>query len=104
MNANYILDLFKEFLHIPAYAGLTFLWIMTLRMQEHKNTKAQKIMFLSFIISVSYGILNEFVQLHVPGREFSTGDMMRNALGAGIVLLIFYKKFCHFGSNEKIKS
>jgi hypothetical protein len=42
-----------------------------------------------FTLVVLFGILNEFVQATTPGREFSVADMLRNALGAGLVITTF---------------
>ncbi len=82
-----------NFLHIPAYSVLAFFLIQTLHGHalSWKTGGERCVLFLVFGLAVSFGILNEFVQASVPGREFSLGDMLRNALGA-ILTISFYKK------------
>ena len=76
---------FKNFLHFPAYGGLAWLWIKTF------NSVGFRALALSFLIAVSWGVLNEFVQSHTPNRYFSVEDMMVNALGAGLTLALARK-------------
>lgn len=100
-----------NFLHIPAYAGLEFFLFFTLRNflisltgghlpQTCKQIVfdtpqltiiAYKFLFLSFLIAVLFGVLNEFIQAHVPGRDFSVADMVRNAFGAGLMAAGIWK-------------
>lgn len=44
---------------------------------------------LIFLTATVYGVINEFIQAGVPGRFFSVGDMLRNALGAGLAVWLF---------------
>lgn len=86
------LDIVCNYLHIPAYAGLTFLLFFVVRNFAFQYkisalTQARQ-MALVFMLAVLYGILNEFVQAHVPDRSFSYADMCRNALGAGGMLVV----------------
>ncbi|MFP4473264.1 MAG: VanZ family protein, partial [Candidatus Omnitrophota bacterium] len=83
-------DAFRNFLHIPAYFGLAALLFTT--MKHYKGRAGglipDHIARWSFWIPVCYGIINEFVQSHVPGRTFSIGDMLRNALGAFLAVWV----------------
>ena len=87
-----ILSAVFNFLHIPAYSGLTFLLFGTLYTYaaHHKMMVPNyRLLYLSsFIIAVIYGVLNEFVQANIPGRTFGVDDMARNALGAGLSLAL----------------
>ena len=74
------LEIFKNFLHLPAYGGLGFLLFHSL------SSSIRKIQIQAFMIAVAYGILNEFVQSCIPYRYYSYQDMCVNALGAGIVI------------------
>jgi len=90
--------LVMNLLHIPAYSLLTYFFLRTAS-AECASTPGSgdgipgrttfMISALVFTAAVCFGIFNEFVQAHVPGREFSIGDMLRNALGAGLTLFIF---------------
>lgn len=74
---NYALD----FAHFPVYCVLTFLlW----NVFNQANFFSQTIVF---VIACCFGIFNEFVQLHVPGRSFSVKDMAVNAFAALFVLV-----------------
>jgi len=42
----------------------------------------------TWIAVTLFGVLNEFIQLHVPGRFFSIGDMINNAFGALVGILV----------------
>jgi len=98
-----------DLLHIPAYSGLTFLLVMSFRpviVSEAKQSQFKSedrfqpvpsnatsspnliINIFTFIIAVAYGILNEFIQAHVPGRDCSLWDASRNALGSGAMLAL----------------
>ena len=103
-----------DFLHIPAYSVLAYFFLQTLyafRFLSNDTVSShfpgdktyferffsltnhlRTIQLLVFSAAVCFGILNEFVQAHIPGREFSVGDMLRNALGAGLTLYFFRNK------------
>ncbi len=73
----------QNFLHIPLYAGLTLLWLWTLS----RWASRQLVVFsAAFSLAVIYGALDEFHQLHVPGRFASLVDIALNALGAGLAI------------------
>ena len=75
----------KNFLHIPAYFGLTFLLLGTLgRLRWRTRISA-------FVIAVGYGAVNEIVQAFVPGRSCSLDDVGRNAVGALVAIGLFWK-------------
>jgi hypothetical protein len=106
--------LVMNLLHIPAYSILTYFFLRTFyafrilgnhTISSHHagdKTDVEKffsltdpiriIQILAFAVAVCFGILNEFVQAHIPGREFSIGDMLRNALGAGLTLFFYRNK------------
>ena len=123
-QASGLRQMVMNFLHIPAYAGLAGLMVLTFGVwkiedrvekiedraekredrKEKMEDRHEKVenrlsgldfkVFLSsifyspfsliFLIATGYGIVNEFIQAGVPGRSFSIGDMVRNALGAMI--------------------
>ncbi len=72
-----------NFMHIPAYALLTYLLV---RSFSSITGKAQ---WCAFLIAFFYGILMEFLQTFVPGRLASLGDVARNALGSILIILYF---------------
>lgn len=43
-----------------------------------------------FLILTSYGMLTEFLQLFVPGRGASVGDLFADSIGAGIGIFWAY--------------
>jgi len=68
--------------HVPAYALLTLLLVYSLDL---------KTLNWAFMVSVSYGIFNEFVQSFSPGRAVSIFDILLNVLGCWL-FLYFLKK------------
>ncbi len=91
-----------NFLHIPAYSLLAYFFLRTAFSVCAASTPGSGdfipgrttfiISALVFTAAVCFGVFNEFVQAHVPGREFSIGDMLRNALGAGLTLVIHLRR------------
>lgn len=109
----------SDLLHIPAYFGLAWLMMLSLsyvsygerrtedggqiREKETQKTRCRDFSVLRtpcltgrqassvfvFLTATVYGVINEFVQAGVPGRFFSVGDMLRNALGAGLAVWLF---------------
>ena len=75
-------------LHVPAYMMLTFLLVRTF--QSYKNTKL-RIALWAFIISASWGWINEIVQSYVPGRTCSLSDEVLNIIGTGLSLILIKK-------------
>lgn len=86
------LSTFEEFqfrhldkiVHAGMYAVLAFLWFKTLNKGNFTRTQSGII-----VIAVSmYGVLMEYAQLMVKGRSFEWEDIISNAAGAilGIVI------------------
>ena len=70
--------------HITAF----FFYSLFLSISSIKGEK-KSLIFLVFIISIIYGILDEFHQFFVPGRHFSIFDILLDT--AGILLAsMFY--------------
>lgn len=76
-------------LHIPAYAGLSFVLWKGLRGRRHAA-------LLAAAIATAYGALDEVHQMFVTGRTASVTDALANALGAfavaGCVVLFARRK------------
>jgi len=62
-------------LHIPAYAGLSFLMWKGLKGRRHAA-------LLAAALATTYGALDEVHQMFVTGRTASVTDALANALGA----------------------
>lgn len=43
---------------------------------------------VAFLLTVAYGVSDELHQLYVPGRVASVGDVIADALGAGLAILL----------------
>ena len=76
------MEALKNFAHIPLFGILTYLFI---RSFSNFNFKTQ---MTSSMGSVLYGVLIEILQMLIPGRYASLDDVLRDALGAGIVIFI----------------
>jgi VanZ family protein len=55
------------------------------------NTKGtlSKLLVITSLYSISFGIMVEILQRFVPGRSFSIPDMVANSIGVGLGYLIF---------------
>jgi VanZ family protein len=66
-------------LHIPAYALLAGSWLLAL--PERRSRRA---LLLAGLLTVGYGVFDEWHQSFVPGRESSAADLLRDAIGAAV--------------------
>jgi VanZ family protein len=80
----------QNFLHLPVYGGLAALWFWALR---HWITESGYKYLLALIISLGFGLLDEWHQTFVPGRYGSLTDAGFNVIGAVIGLWI-YRSWC----------
>ena len=76
----------QNFLHIPVYGGLAALWFWVLR---HWIAKSGYKYLLALILTLGFGLLDEWHQTFVPGRFGSMTDAGFNAIGAILGLLIY---------------
>ena len=65
--------------HVPAYALLAASWCVALGAPYGRRGT-----LLIGLLTVGYGVFDEWYQRFVPGRECSAGDVLRDALGATI--------------------
>lgn len=69
----------QNLLHIPLYGTLCFLWI---RFFCASKTPTFKKIIYSLMLTVGYGIIDEFHQSFVPGRYGGLLDIYLNMAGA----------------------
>jgi VanZ family protein len=82
---------FDKLVHFFLFAGLSAVVAMGLHRAKHEYSSTMHLLIpVSF--SVLYGLSDEIHQLTVPVRDFSTGDIAADALGAaagaGVLLLM----------------
>lgn len=79
-------------LHVPAYAALGWAWWWALRGWLPKPTSP---IVFALILSVAYGVFDEWHQSFVPGRYSSFTDVMLDIVGAlsGLALAAWMNKF-----------
>ena len=70
-------------LHIAEYFILSSLIYRAL---EASKLSRKKRILLSILLSVSYGITDEFHQIFVPGRTFDFIDMVFNFIGSSLIV------------------
>ena len=80
----------QNFLHLPVYGGLAFLWFWALR---HWVAESGCKYLLALILTLGYGLLDEWHQTFVPGRFGSLTDVGFDITGAVISLLIYKSWF-----------
>ena len=88
----------QNLLHIPQFGLLVFLWIITLRPWLYKERLC---LVIAFIISVSYGLLDEVHQYFIPGRVMSLTDILLNF--TGVILAISFFKLISIKNISNLK-
>jgi VanZ family protein len=81
----------QNLLHVPVFAFLSVLWFRIMRC--FKIEYWLKIIYI-IIITCGYGVINEMVQMFIPGRYASLIDLCLNSIGSvfGIFLYVFIEK------------
>jgi VanZ family protein len=86
---RFLLDLnpaVQNLLHIPAFAVLSVLCLQVLSYSPMARIK-KVVLVLGF--SIVFGILNELVQMAVPGRYAGLLDIMLNCVGSALGIGLF---------------
>ena len=76
---------YNSYLHIPAYAVLTYLWIRYLGLGSDDR---KQVLFSVAVIAMAYGILMEYLKIYTPDRFPSLMNVGLNAVGVGIVVVV----------------
>ena len=85
----------QKTLHVVFYAGLTVLWVWTIRASMAVRLAA------AFCIAVAFGVLLEWLQVYVPGRFGSLMDIIVNAVGALIGVAIGSKEAARLDRSRR---
>ena len=75
--------------HVIFYGILSLLWCIYL---NKKNLKYTTTFVIAFIITATFGIINEIAQIYIPGRDAIILDAVLNTIGAGLGLWAFDKR------------
>ena len=87
---------FQNLLHIPLFGGLAATWYWALR----PNLNSTRLTLATvFLITAAYSFLDEWHQLHVPGRYASLTDLALNMVGIVTVLSLAALKSGHQDAN-----
>lgn len=76
----------QNLLHLPVFALLQYLWLRGL---AARGVRGAGLFAGSLLITLGYGVFDEFHQYFVPGRYASLTDLLLNLTGALIGLLIY---------------
>lgn len=74
--------------HAILYLGLSILTYRTINQTKYKKHAY----LIAIIFATLYGISDEIHQHFVPGRIYSIGDMIANAVGSNLILIKRYIK------------
>ena len=80
--------LVQNLLHIPLFMLLAILWLQVL---QGYGLLSRSRIILTLILSCFIGILNELIQIAVPGRYPSPIDMGLNVVGAIFGVILYHK-------------
>lgn len=73
----------QNLLHIPLFAGLAHLWAMSLQKLDHSRPWVW-----ATVVTVGYGVIDEWHQAVVPGRYASMIDVVLDSAGAGLAVVL----------------
>ena len=82
--------LYDKMVHVVLFGVLAYLIVYTL---ITKTTQLKLVFLVSFLLSVLYSGLSEYVQVFIPGRDVSEFDFMAGVLGIILALIYAYNKF-----------
>jgi len=77
-----------ELVHFALFFGMSFLWLRALGLRWLR-------VILIVGVCISFGLLTEFHQMTIPGRDLSLADIGANTLGTllGAVAAWFFEMF-----------
>jgi hypothetical protein len=75
----------QNLVHIPAYALLAFFWRWCLAAYARAGTAV----VLALVLTIGFGVFQEFYQTMIPGRYGSWSDVLFDAIGAIAGLWVF---------------
>ena len=81
----------RKLAHIGEYAVLTFLLARALSRYSLK-TSSQRLLLLSFLLSLLYAVSDEVHQRFIPGREGALRDIAIDSIGITLALLLLASK------------
>ena len=92
---QFIIDLkptIQNLLHIPMYIVLTILFLQIMQNYQIEGWKGNVLVFLG---AGCFGIINEVIQIVIPGRYAGLTDIALNLIGvlAGILIYNLVGKF-----------
>lgn len=80
-------DILSSLVHILSYLILCFLFIKSFIVSGIDKNKA---IVYGFLLTIGYGVTDEWHQFFVPGREMHFGDWLLDVIGA-LIVVSFYK-------------
>jgi len=82
---------YDKAVHAVLFGILAYLIVYALG--GDKSKRLGLILLISFLISASYSVLSEYVQMFIPGRDVSKLDFMAGVSGVILALVYAYGKF-----------
>jgi VanZ family protein len=96
-----LVALVSNLLHIPAYAGLAYLLVKTLRGTRREHQQPPEAMALALIVAAVFAATSEWAQLFVPGRYASMSDFVLDV--AGMLGAVFILRLAQRQRGRSVK-
>ena len=102
------ITVYSEFLPLDKIYHFTVFMLLSyslFRMMSYKNYKLGWIFLNTFLFSTLYGVLDEVHQLYVPNRFFDYNDILADAFGSlvGVLLGLFFYRYDYKFLQNKFK-
>ena len=75
-------------MHVIAYGSLAGSWLLTLVRVDAGSVSIARAATASFVLAVAYGVVDELHQSYVPDRTCSFADLLTDAAGAVLALMV----------------
>lgn len=95
MEILLIIGTLFEMLHLLQF-GILYLLLIIASLSFGKLTK--RIEYVTIVVALLYGVLDEIHQIFVPFRSFSIVDLIKDVVGILIVYLIIHR--CYFSKRR----
>ena len=83
---KYAIEMAYNLAHVPIFAGLAFVWILAIGTGRDGFRAGRGVLAAAFVLTLAYGVVDEFHQSFTPGRTASPFDVTNDGIAAVIAI------------------